>query len=93
MRTKLLDVVFDFSTELVLLGSNDDVVLHLDNLLVSAFIATRVILADSLKCMEQCLWKDIHLGVVNVQPGHGCEICENTTIDEHVEEFDDRESG
>ena len=79
MRTKLLDVVFDFSTELVLPGSNDDVVLHLDNLLVWAFIVTRVILADSLKCMEQILWKDIHLGVVNVQHGHGCEICDRRT--------------
>ena len=78
MRTNLLDLVFDFFTELVLLGSNDDVVLHLDNLLVSAFIATRKILADNLKCLEQCQWKDVLLGVVNLQLGHGCEICENT---------------
>ena len=67
-----------YLTELVLLGSNDDVVLHLDNLLVSAFIATRKIVADNLKCLEQRQWKDVLLGVVNLQPGHGCEICENT---------------
>ena len=79
MRTKLLDVVFDFSTELVLLGSNDDVVLHLDNLLVSAFIAPRIILADNLKFLEQCMGEDILLGVFNLQPGHGCEICDRRT--------------
>ncbi len=65
------------------MARSDDVVTHLENLIVSAFIAPRIILADNLKFLEQCMGEDILLGVVNLQPGHDCEIYENTTIDEH----------